>query len=153
MDMSGTDNPGARLQQPIDEEVAGVDIDVMEHDFTNRSCCFFRAPEFHCWQRMSEADEGWAVIAWKKMREWSELAAGPRWKNFIRRFGRNRAAGGQGRFGYDPLSYARNFDDGPNGQYSDDDAGFRPDFSSRFAAIPVSAKSSMDLGRDGPSFT
>ncbi|KAL8166771.1 hypothetical protein V2J09_008270 [Rumex salicifolius] len=144
------------------ESLSGNDVTgdfdmIMEHEFSpNRGCCSFRPGGFHCWERMRGgggrgSDEGWAVSAWKKMREWSELVAGPRWKTFIRRFGRNRvpAAAGHGRFGYDPHSYARNFDDGQ----SDEDVGFRPDFSSRYAVIPSSAKSSMDLGRDGPSFT
>ena len=56
-----------------------------------------------------------------KVREWSELAAGPRWKTFIRRFGRgprphHHAFGGR-KLNYDALSYALNFDEG-----DDDDA-------------------------------
>ncbi|GAB4836629.1 hypothetical protein Ancab_001542 [Ancistrocladus abbreviatus] len=97
---------------------------------------------------VESGEDRWWVRSWKKMREWSEIVAGPRWKTFIRRFRKNRR---QGNFGYDPLSYAMNFDEGQTGNYWDEDYGFR-DFSSRYAAIPASAKSSMDLGKDGPSF-
>ncbi|GAB2286670.1 hypothetical protein Dimus_021066 [Dionaea muscipula] len=99
-------------------------------------------------------EDRWWVRGWKKVREWSEIVAGPRWKTFIRRFGKNRGGGGGGRhgkFGYDPLSYAMNFDEGQHDDYWDDDLVFR-DFSSRYAAIPASAKSSVDWGRDGPTF-
>jgi hypothetical protein len=97
------------------------------------------------------------VDALMKVREWSELVAGPRWKTFIRRFRRSsprHGAGGGGKLNYDPLSYALNFDEGhgsgsPEGG---DYAGYPPDFSARFVAPPPgSAKSSMDLGgRDAP---
>ncbi|KAI4350735.1 hypothetical protein L6164_005158 [Bauhinia variegata] len=97
-----------------------------------------------CWTR-----------GWMKIREWSEKVAGPKWKTLIRRFHRNRNHGytKQGKFQYDPLSYSLNFDEG-KGQKSnsDDDNNFR-DFSTRYAAIPASAKSSTDLGKDGPTLS
>ncbi|KAF5946458.1 hypothetical protein HYC85_016686 [Camellia sinensis] len=89
-----------------------------------------------------------------KVREWSEIVAGPRWKTFIRRFNRNKSGGSKhANFQYDPLSYALNFDDG-SAQIADleDEYGF-PNFSSRYAAIPMTAKSSMDFGKDAPAFT
>nr|CAD1823054.1 unnamed protein product [Ananas comosus var. bracteatus] len=95
------------------------------------------------------------VRALRKVREWSEVIAGPRWKTFLRRLGRRRrggaGAGAGGRFGYDPLSYARNFDErngsgGGGGADDSDDDAFRRGFSVRYAALPVSTKSSMDLG-------
>ncbi|KAL1566212.1 hypothetical protein AAHA92_01845 [Salvia divinorum] len=101
------------------------------------------------WQRMRSRGVG-AVM---KIREWSELVAGPRWKTFIRRFNRNRSGGGKhANFQYDPLSYAMNFDEGPIGDLAkegDDADGYyyaSRNFSSRYA------KGSMDMGKDGPTF-
>ncbi|KAG6412215.1 hypothetical protein SASPL_124886 [Salvia splendens] len=104
------------------------------------------------WQRMRSRGVG-AVM---KIREWSELVAGPKWKTFIRRFNRNRSGGGKhANFQYDPLSYAMNFDEGPGGQTGDfakegeDADGYyyaSRNFSSRYA------KGSMDMGKDGPTF-
>ncbi|KAK3155252.1 hypothetical protein QOZ80_2BG0200820 [Eleusine coracana subsp. coracana] len=138
-----------------------------------RCCCFPWPASSSSHQRMGGAaagggggggggggeDDSWwqrAVDAVLKVREWSELVVGPKWKTFIRRFGRNGPPrphhhhfGGR-KLNYDALSYALNFDEGhgatPEGDYS----GYR-DFSARFVAPPHSAKSSMDLGgRDAP---
>ncbi|GMH13368.1 hypothetical protein Nepgr_015209 [Nepenthes gracilis] len=139
--------------------------DLQDAEFSERGCCFWvpflgssseLGPD-RCWERITAAEvdgeDSWWVRGWKKLREWSEILAGPRWKTFIRRFGKNVRAGRQGKFGYDPLSYAMNFDEGPGGNNDDwnEDNVFRG-FSFRYAVIPASAKSSMDLGKDGPSF-
>ncbi|WCJ36048.1 hypothetical protein M5689_017270 [Euphorbia peplus] len=90
----------------------------------------------------SHDDPWWSrgVRTFKKIREWSEIVAGPKWKTFIRRFNRNKTRHGQ--FQYDPLSYALNFDEGgQSGEFNEEDdyGGFR-DFSSRYAAVSVSGK-------------
>ncbi|CAI0398795.1 unnamed protein product [Linum tenue] len=92
------------------------------------------------------------IQAVKKVREWSEIVAGPKWKTFIRRFNRKGAIGNSnnnrhGKFQYDPLSYALNFDEGQHMDFEDYDdygnpvggGGFR-DFSSRYASVSVSGK-------------
>lgn len=74
----------------------------------------------------------------KKLKQFSEKIAGPKWKNFIRKMsgycsGNKRKKSQKNRFQYDPYSYALNFDNG------DDDADKRGDesllqgFTSRFA--------------------
>uniref|UniRef100_A0A5B7BUC9 NHL domain-containing protein n=1 Tax=Davidia involucrata TaxID=16924 RepID=A0A5B7BUC9_DAVIN len=153
------------MATPKDED------EMQEIAFAKRGCCFWipcigvgaaeRSPSTAgstsstWWERIrtAEKEESWCWWSngWKNVKVWSELVAGPRWKTFIRRFNKNRVGGGK--FHYDPLSYALNFDDGPgqNG-HLDEDYAYR-DFSIRYASIPASAKSSMDLGKEGaPSF-
>ncbi|KAL3526031.1 hypothetical protein ACH5RR_014403 [Cinchona calisaya] len=125
-----------------------------------RGCCFW-LPCFGSggqsdtiWERIAMAADkeeaaGWIWDWWgksmnalKKVRERSELVAGPKWKTFIRRFNKSKGGVKCGeKYQYDPESYALNFDEGPgqNGLFvvEDDDRLFR-DFSSRYASIPVS---------------
>ncbi|XP_057984246.1 uncharacterized protein LOC131168656 [Malania oleifera] len=142
--------------------------EMQDRVFAKRGCCFWipclcsdragvAGPDW--WERIrtAEKEETWWIRGWNailKVREWSEIVAGPKWKTFIRRFNKkNRSGYRQGKFQYDPLSYSLNFDEGP-GQNGilDEDVG-RRDFSSRYASIPASAKTSMDFGKDGPTFT
>ncbi|XWS26184.1 hypothetical protein CRYUN_Cryun26dG0009200 [Craigia yunnanensis] len=79
-----------------------------------------------------EIRESWLKNKAKKLKEISEVLAGPRWKNFIRRFsvyGINKKRRSM-QFQYDPHSYELNFDEGIQREV---DVGF-PDFSARFAA-------------------
>ncbi|PON52036.1 NHL domain protein [Trema orientale] len=157
------------------EEMGLISDDVSELMFARRGCCYSWIPCFGSdrssasgsvwWQRMrpAENDDPWWSRGWKKVREWSEIVAGPKWKTFIRRFNKNRSHSGYrqtAKFNYDEFSYALNFDEGPgqNGHFDDDEEDILGrDFSSRFASVPASAKSSMDLGKEGggggPSFT
>ncbi|KAJ9163724.1 hypothetical protein P3X46_023359 [Hevea brasiliensis] len=156
-----------------DPEMAHVDPDSIPEQssnslLANTRCCFC----FPCfgsrrsssvglawWERIRSSrrhsdDNPWwhtGVRAIKKIREWSEIVAGPKWKTFIRRFNRSRSSGNgrHGKFQYDPLSYALNFDEGP-GQSSnfdeEDDYGGFHDFSSRYASVSRSGK---PLAMDG----
>ncbi|KAJ9559669.1 hypothetical protein OSB04_004829 [Centaurea solstitialis] len=89
------------------------------------------------------------IDALKKIREWSEIVAGPRWKTFIRRFNRNnnRSFGGRQQspknFQYDPLGYSLNFDEGPlqSGDSEMENDYMIRNFSSRYASVPVGNKS------------
>lgn len=157
------------------DQALGAADDQADVAFSKRGCCFWipftssRGPSSSStvspwWRRIRTAaddpaparDDPWWTRGWKKVREWSEKVAGPKWKTFIRRLGRNRANGRHGgavgagagsQFRYDPLSYAMNFDEG-NKDHLDDGQSLRRDFSSRYASIPVSCKGSMDLGKD-----
>ncbi|KAK7339431.1 hypothetical protein VNO77_20096 [Canavalia gladiata] len=123
--------------------------------FEKRGCCFWITGTDSKTTSPSSNDLQWCARGWAKVREWSEMVAGPKWKTFIRRFNKNyyqhRTFGysKQGSFQYDPLSYALNFDDGTGDK---EDEYYSHDFSSRYASVPASAKSSMDLGKDSPSF-
>ncbi|XP_075499946.1 uncharacterized protein LOC142538520 [Primulina tabacum] len=103
------------------------------------------------WQKLHTAENESESSLWsrglsalKKIREWSEIVAGPKWKTFIRRFNRDKDR--HTNFRYDPLSYAMNFDEG-NGHFEDEDEeGDRfqpPNFSARYA------KSSIDFDNGG----
>ncbi|KAG2679974.1 hypothetical protein I3760_11G076900 [Carya illinoinensis] len=104
-----------------------------------------------------ESEDWWWTQGWKKFREWSELVARLKWKTFVHRFKKNHtglvAFNGHGKFNYDSLSYALNFDKGMGQNNHLDEDYLGCDFSCRYASILASAKSSMDLGKDTPLFT
>ncbi|XP_022775526.1 uncharacterized protein LOC111317337 [Durio zibethinus] len=150
----------------IEEATVGVDDDIHDLKFSNPGCCCWMpcrsAIRSIWWQQIGTDDsnsaaytnksykESWWSRGWAKVREWSELPAGPKWKTFIRRFNKNKTGNGRAKFHYDPLSYTLNFDEGP-GQYGHfDEDTFSRNFSSRYASLPVSTKSSMDFDKDGP---
>ncbi|KAE8660815.1 hypothetical protein F3Y22_tig00116951pilonHSYRG00892 [Hibiscus syriacus] len=150
---------------------AQIDVDTAMTDDTtsnslvrNTRCCFCfpcfsyrRTPSVGIafWQRISSTSSQvqpgtgfWirSFTVFQKVREWSEIVAGPRWKNFIRRFNRNKSGSGgrHGQFRYDPLSYALNFDEG-QGQIGDSEdvdnvyGGFRS-FSVRYASVSLGSE-------------
>ncbi|KAL7166016.1 hypothetical protein ACSBR2_036808 [Camellia fascicularis] len=66
-------------------------------------------------QQQGEMKGSWVMKKAKKLREVSEILAGPKWKNFIRRFsihGIYSKKRSRMQFLYDPQSYALNFDNG-----------------------------------------
>ncbi|KAL4568394.1 hypothetical protein LXL04_024005 [Taraxacum kok-saghyz] len=154
---------------PVSDILEHSDIDeesLHEAVFSKRGCCYWmpcmqshRPPidfRSNWWELITEngKEDGrqwWSkgLTPFKKIREWSELVAGPKWKTFIRRFRKKRTK--QSKFQYDPTSYSLNFDEG-EAHTEDNDLYFR-DFSSRYASISVSTKSSMDLGNEELSFT
>ena len=82
-------------------------------------------------QQEGEIKETWLKNKAKKVKEISEVLAGPKWKNFIRRFsiyGINTKR--KPRFHYDPKSYALNFEEGDQQRESD---APHADFAARFA--------------------
>lgn len=141
-----------------------VDLEPIEETsnnslFRNTRCCFcfpFRrgssAVGLAWWQRIQiqppHSSRWWlpAVSAFRRIREWSEIVAGPKWKTFIRRFNRNRSGSTNhhhhchhGKYQYDPLSYSLNFDESRDFRDDDDCGGFRH-FSSRYASTKPDAE-------------
>ncbi|XAR66809.1 hypothetical protein NMG60_11013153 [Bertholletia excelsa] len=115
---------------PIHEH-QGADID---DGYETAACgCFWR----FCFPRRQGGGDGdtWVESKLKKLKEFSEVIAGPKWKNFIRKCGKYfRRNKKRNRFGYDADSYALNFDEG----IGEEDDGLLPGSSSRFAAVPTS---------------
>ncbi|KAM5572084.1 hypothetical protein ABKV19_012248 [Rosa sericea] len=129
------------------------DLESIGHNRNSSRCCFCIPSSSRWWDRVRNDDGWWSrgMRAIYKVREWSEIVAGPKWKTFIRRFNRSKSGGGSGgggrhgKFQYDPLSYALNFDEGPVAEEEDESGGFR-DFSARFA--PVKSSDPVQLGKD-----
>ncbi|XVF48313.1 hypothetical protein PTKIN_Ptkin03bG0180100 [Pterospermum kingtungense] len=89
-----------------------------------------------------EKRESWLKEKAKKLKEISELLAGPKWKNFVRRFsiyGINKKRRSMMQFHHDPQSYELHFDEGIHREF---EAGF-PDFFARFAAPPGTHKEEL----------
>ncbi|CAN4099326.1 unnamed protein product [Withania somnifera] len=86
------------------------------------------------WRRFRYEGSVWSkgINALKKLREWSEIVAGPRWKTFIRRFNRNKSGSRNAKFQYDPSK-------------EEEELVLR-NFSTRYASIPASGKVSMGHG-------
>ncbi|XP_059624725.1 uncharacterized protein LOC132267603 [Cornus florida] len=152
--MASESTPEVLLQNDGD-----YDDEMQEMAFAKRGCCFCipcfsseRSTGSLWWERITtaEKEEKWWAKGLTKMRGWSELVAGPRWKTFIRRFNKNRNSGrSNSKFQYDPLSYALNFDEGP-GQNGNSDCDYPVcDFSTRLASITTSSVNPVK--EDGPS--
>lgn len=85
--------------------------------------------------------ESWYVNKLKKLKEYSEVVAGPKWKNFVRKIGKYlKPKKSRTQSMYSPQSYALNFDDA---EEQEDD--LFASFSSRFSA-PLSGNQQKTAG-------
>lgn len=114
-------------------------------------CSCFRFPCFPSTQKeveensllqergITENRDSWIVKNMKELKEYSELVAGPKWKNLVRKIGKyfnpKRSSAKTTQFQYDSDSYALNFDNGDG--VGEDDDGLLRNFSSRYA-VPFS---------------
>jgi hypothetical protein len=126
---------------------------------SSRRCCFCIP---YTWQKIPSSSSSpshhssnqsfWTrgVTALKKLREWSEIVAGPKWKTFIRRFNRNRSFNKGNKYQYDQLNYKLNFDEGlplDNGDLEAENEYMVRNFSSRYAAVtPVRSTAGVEVG-------
>ena len=89
-----------------------------------------------------QREENWLNKKLNKLKEVSEIVAGPKWKNFIRRFGKywknENKRGKTAPFQYDLEGYALNFDGGGEEE--------RLVFSSRFAPPNLSGELNKERG-------
>ncbi|KAE9588845.1 hypothetical protein Lal_00012571 [Lupinus albus] len=95
-------------------------------------------------------DNQWWSRGFMKVREWSKIIVGRCRKNFIHQFNRNRSINlrTNGKFQYDPLSYALNFEEG-SGKVGDfEDEGYHGirNFSTRYASTISTKSVSTDAG-------
>ncbi|KAJ1436970.1 hypothetical protein SESBI_03805 [Sesbania bispinosa] len=79
---------------------------------------------------LEQRGDSWMSNKLKKIKEVSEVIAGPKWKTFIRKISGYGKKQQKNRFQYDEHSYALNFNSGA--QSEDDD--MPPSFSARFSA-------------------
>ncbi|KAJ9131192.1 hypothetical protein P3X46_035278 [Hevea brasiliensis] len=99
----------------------------------------------------NQHEESWVMRQLKKVKEVSEVVAGPKWKTFIRKVGgyikntKKQKNNYDNQFHYDPESYALNFDAGVD---REDDL-LLPVFSSKLAAVPSSNSSVEDKRQKG----
>ncbi|XLR28328.1 hypothetical protein HN51_041656 [Arachis hypogaea] len=137
-----------------------ADDDMQDIIFTKRGCLFwipcFRSKASssaygrRCGEEQkSEKKQHSRPKKLKKVKELSKKVFGSKWKKFIRRLKKKNVPRTtllkKGSFHYDPLSYSLNFDDGKHYE-GDDHERYSRNFSYRFASLPASTKSSMDLG-------
>ncbi|EXC06933.1 hypothetical protein L484_007613 [Morus notabilis] len=88
-------------------------------------------------KRQVRKETTWWVKKMNKVKELSEVVAGPKWKTFIRKVGGYCKGKKQKntRFQYDPQSYALNFDCGVDAaEEEEEEDGPLLDISSRFTA-------------------
>lgn len=83
---------------------------------TVSSCCFgfcFNNREWSLLHGGEQREESWLMKKTNKVKEFTEVVAGPKWKNFIRKLGKYTKKSRMAECRqYDPQSYALNFDDG-----------------------------------------
>jgi hypothetical protein len=81
---------------------------------------------------LEQKEDSWWGCKLRKMKEVSEVIAGPKWKTFIRKISVYGKKQQKNRFQYDEQSYALNFSSGA--QSEDDDDDLPHSFSARFGA-------------------
>ncbi|CAI0629559.1 unnamed protein product [Linum tenue] len=92
-------------------------------------------------QKTEPPPSSWVMSQVKKLKEVSEMVAGPKWKNFIRKKQRRNQ-----KFNYNAESYALNFDCGLEEEEYDYVPGFSQRFAAAAAAVPVDNRNREAFG-------
>ncbi|KAL8094651.1 uncharacterized protein LOC141691717 [Apium graveolens] len=92
---------------------------------SSRFSCFgscFGNREWSLLHGGEQREESWMIIKAKEVKEFTEVVAGPKWKNLIRKLGKYTKKSRMAECRqYDPQSYALNFDDGLDDFQQDND--------------------------------
>ncbi|KAK1389437.1 Stress induced protein [Heracleum sosnowskyi] len=114
--MMSSDDQTTRINERDQQEYINTyGYDEEETVSTSRFSCFGFCFNNRGWTLLhgQQREESWLIKKAKKVKEFTEVVAGPKWKNFIRKLGKytkkSRIAECRQ---YDPHSYALNFDDG-----------------------------------------
>ncbi|EYU34922.1 hypothetical protein ABFS82_11G038400 [Erythranthe guttata] len=110
-----------------------------------RRFCFGGSRNSLLRERGTGGGSPWLVEKLKKLKELSEMVAGPKWKNFVRRIGKFcspkkhvNSTQQNAQFQYSPESYALNFSGGDSedhgGGGEEEEGNLLHSFSSRFAS-------------------
>ncbi|XP_042065348.1 uncharacterized protein LOC121808843 [Salvia splendens] len=90
---------------------AVIDDDEAPPSSCFRRLCFGRGDDnSYLLQESGVQEKAWVATQFKKVKQWSEVVAGPKWKNLIRKIGRLCHCHKRKQpFQYSPESYALNF--------------------------------------------
>ncbi|KAL8129629.1 hypothetical protein V2J09_018784 [Rumex salicifolius] len=111
--------------------------------------CFRSFPCFGSSRERASPDvSAWIAKRAKSVREFTEVVAGPRWKNLVRRVGGYFTKKKRRGFQYDSFDYALNFDDGRN---DEEEEKLVHGFSARFVAPPSSSSGGVYQERTEPN--
>ncbi|EPS71755.1 hypothetical protein M569_03007 [Genlisea aurea] len=140
------------MENPRRNGAVFVDDDLPEPysggGFLRRFCCCFDGGAAEAHQLLQEGRapppmiESWIVEKAKSLREYSEVVAGPKFKNLMRRMGRilkpRKQRSPEAQFQYSPGSYALNFS-GEGDDWEEEGGALMHNFSYRFAGAPAPA--------------
>ncbi|KAL1364226.1 hypothetical protein HN51_012393 [Arachis hypogaea] len=122
--------------RPLVEHEEGYSEDHQEPGSMCGSGCF-QVFKLGWWQSHGEGkglaeqkEESWLRSRLRKMKELSEVIAGPKWKTFIRKVSGYGKKQQRNRFQYDEHSYELNFNSG----VPSEDEDMPPSFSARYSA-------------------
>lgn len=114
--MSSDDKTAGMNERDHQENMHGYEEEEEMVSSSRFSCFGFFCFNNRQWSLLhggEQREESWLIEKTKKVKEFTEVVAGPKWKNFIRKLGKYSKKSRMAECRqYDPQSYALNFDDG-----------------------------------------